>query len=63
MQTASTVWRLADRPLTGRRLALAALTRQYRLGLYGLVQIKSGHEVMFTAPERLAAANVDAGRD
>jgi pimeloyl-ACP methyl ester carboxylesterase len=34
-----------------------------RLGLYRLVQIKGSHEVMFTAPERLAAAIVEAGRD
>jgi pimeloyl-ACP methyl ester carboxylesterase len=34
-----------------------------RLGLYRLVQIPGSHEVMFTAPERLAAAIVDAGRD
>jgi hypothetical protein len=34
-----------------------------RLGLYRLVQIKGSHEVMFTAPERLAAAVVEAGRD
>lgn len=34
-----------------------------RLGLYRLVQIPGSHEVMFTAPERLAAAIVEAGRD
>jgi pimeloyl-ACP methyl ester carboxylesterase len=34
-----------------------------RLGLYRLVQIPGSHEVMFTAPKRLAAAIVDAGRD
>jgi len=34
-----------------------------RLGLYRLVQIKGSHEVMFTAPERLAEAIVEAGRD
>lgn len=34
-----------------------------RLGLYRLVQIPGSHEVMFTAPERLAGAIVDAGRD
>lgn len=34
-----------------------------RLGLYRLVQIAGSHEVMFTAPERLVAAIVDAGRD
>ena len=34
-----------------------------RLGLYRLVQIEGSHEVMFTAPERLAAAIVVAGRD
>jgi len=34
-----------------------------RLGLFRLVQIAGSHEVMFTAPERLAGAIVDAGRD
>lgn len=34
-----------------------------RLGLYRLVQISGSHEVMFTAPERLAGAIIDAGRD
>lgn len=34
-----------------------------RLGLYRLVQIAGSHEVMFTAPERLAGAIVAAGRD
>jgi pimeloyl-ACP methyl ester carboxylesterase len=34
-----------------------------RLGLYRLVQIPGSHEVMFTAPERLARAIVEAGRD
>lgn len=34
-----------------------------RLGLYRLVQIKGSHEVMFTAPERLAEAIIEAGRD
>lgn len=34
-----------------------------RLGLYRLVQIAGSHEVMLTAPERLAGAIVDAGRD
>jgi pimeloyl-ACP methyl ester carboxylesterase len=34
-----------------------------RLGLYRLVQIAGSHEVMFTAPERLAEAIVAAGRD
>jgi len=34
-----------------------------RLGLYRLVQIAGSHETMFTAPQRLAAAIVDAGRD
>lgn len=34
-----------------------------RLGLFRLVQIAGSHEVMFTAPERLAAAIIDAGRD
>ena len=34
-----------------------------RLGLYRLVQIAGGHETMFTAPERLAAAIIEAGRD
>lgn len=34
-----------------------------RLGLYRLVQIPGSHETMFTAPERLAAAIVEAGRD
>jgi pimeloyl-ACP methyl ester carboxylesterase len=34
-----------------------------RLGLFRLVQIKGSHEVMFTAPDRLAAAIVEAARD
>lgn len=34
-----------------------------RLGLYRLVQIAGSHEVMFTAPGRLAEAIVAAGRD
>lgn len=34
-----------------------------RLGLYRLVQIPGSHEVMFTAPARLAQAIVEAGRD
>lgn len=34
-----------------------------RLGLYRLVQLPGSHEVMFTAPERLARAIVEAGRD
>jgi pimeloyl-ACP methyl ester carboxylesterase len=34
-----------------------------RLGLYRLVQIAGSHEVMFTAPHRLAEAIVVAGRD
>ncbi len=34
-----------------------------RLGLFRLVQLKGSHEVMFTAPERLATAIVDAARD
>jgi pimeloyl-ACP methyl ester carboxylesterase len=34
-----------------------------RLGLFRLVQIPGSHEVMFTAPERLAGAIIDAGRD
>jgi len=34
-----------------------------RLGLYRLVQIAGSHEVMFTAPQRLAEAIVMAGRD
>ena len=34
-----------------------------RLGLYRLVQIAGSHEVMFTAPQRLADAIVQAGRD
>jgi hypothetical protein len=34
-----------------------------RLGLFRLVQIPGSHEVMFTAPARLAAAIVDAARD
>jgi len=34
-----------------------------RLGLYRLVQIPGSHEVLFTAPERLAGAIIDAGRD
>jgi hypothetical protein len=34
-----------------------------RLGLYRLVQLPGSHEVMFTAPQRLAEAIVAAGRD
>ncbi len=34
-----------------------------RLGLYRLVQLSGSHEVMFTAPQRLAEAIVAAGRD
>lgn len=34
-----------------------------RLGLFRLVQIAGSHEVMFTAPQRLAEAIVVAGRD
>jgi len=34
-----------------------------KLGLYRLVQIPGSHEVCFTAPERLAQAVMDAGRD
>lgn len=34
-----------------------------RLGLCRLVQIPGSHEVMFTAPERLAQAIIEAGRD
>lgn len=34
-----------------------------RLGLYRLVQLKGSHEVMFTAPARLADAIVEAARD
>jgi pimeloyl-ACP methyl ester carboxylesterase len=34
-----------------------------RLGLYRLVQLRGSHEVMFTAPDRLAAAIVEAARD
>ena len=34
-----------------------------RLGLFRLVQIPGSHEVMFTAPQRLAAAIAEAGRD
>jgi pimeloyl-ACP methyl ester carboxylesterase len=34
-----------------------------RLGLFRLVQIPGSHEVMFTAPERLAGAIIEAGRD
>jgi len=34
-----------------------------RLGIYRLVQIPGSHEVLFTAPERLAGAIVEAGRD
>jgi len=34
-----------------------------RLGLFRLVQISGSHEVMFTAPERLAQAIIEAGRD
>ncbi|QXJ26982.1 alpha/beta hydrolase [Actinomadura graeca] len=34
-----------------------------RLGLYRLVQMPGGHEVLFTDPERLAKKIVEAGRD
>ena len=34
-----------------------------RLGLFRLVQIPGSHEVMFTAPQRLAGAIAEAGRD
>ena len=34
-----------------------------RLGLCRVVQIPGSHEVMFTAPQRLAQAFIDAGRD
>lgn len=34
-----------------------------RLGMYRLVQLPGSHEVMFTAPERLAVAIDQAGRD
>lgn len=34
-----------------------------RLGLYRLVQLRGSHEVMFTAPERLAGAIEEAARD
>lgn len=34
-----------------------------KLGLYRLIQIPGSHEVCFTAPERLAQAVMDAGRD
>lgn len=34
-----------------------------RLGLYRLVQMPGGHEVLFTNPQGLARALVDAGRD
>jgi hypothetical protein len=34
-----------------------------RLGMYRLVQLAGSHEVMFTAPERLAVAIDAAGRD
>ncbi|MGY1815188.1 alpha/beta fold hydrolase [Blastococcus sp. SYSU D00820] len=34
-----------------------------RLGMYRLVQLPGSHEVMFTAPQRLAEAIVAAGRD
>ncbi|QRP43181.1 alpha/beta fold hydrolase [Amycolatopsis sp. FDAARGOS 1241] len=34
-----------------------------RLGLYRLVQLPGSHEVMFTAPERLATAIEEAARD
>lgn len=34
-----------------------------RLGLFRLVQLSGSHEVMFTAPERLAQAIIEAGRD
>ena len=34
-----------------------------KLGLFRLIQIPGGHEVCFTAPERLAQAIMDAGRD
>ncbi len=34
-----------------------------RLGLYRLVQMRGGHEVVFTNPAGLALALIDAGRD
>ncbi|MEV4596642.1 alpha/beta fold hydrolase [Amycolatopsis sp. NPDC049253] len=34
-----------------------------RLGLYRLVQLRGSHEVMFTAPDRLATAIEEAARD
>jgi len=34
-----------------------------RLGLFRLVQMPGSHEVMFTAPQRLAQAMIEAGRD
>lgn len=34
-----------------------------RLGLYRLVQIAGSHEVMFSAPQRLVQAIIEAGRD
>lgn len=34
-----------------------------KLGLFRLIQIPGSHEVCFTAPERLAQAIMDAGRD
>ncbi len=34
-----------------------------KLGLFRLIQIPGSHEVCFTAPERLARAIMDAGRD
>ena len=34
-----------------------------KLGLFRLIQIPGGHEVCFTAPDRLAQAIMDAGRD
>jgi len=34
-----------------------------RLGLCRVVQIQGSHEVMFTSPQRLAQAIIDAGRD
>ena len=34
-----------------------------KLGLFRLIQIPGGHEVCFTAPDRLAQAIMDAGQD
>jgi hypothetical protein len=34
-----------------------------RLGLYRLVQMRGGHEVVFTNPAGLALALIEAGRD